>query len=300
MQRRRAVVVCVGALSLAALGAAPAAADPDGQHGTDEGHLIGTGEFGKIDLLDVVDVTDTPDLIADVTVSPDGNTAFLANWGEPDCAGPETGGRLGAVEPRAVVIGAPRAGRVIPLSAQPQGTLREEGRGSSESRHSRQLRGVLVAGQIALSVSLLTGAGLLVRSFQALARVEPGFEKTRVLTFRMSGGWNETADYPALYVTAGLNDPRVSYHEPAKWVARLRAVGAGRDRLLLLRTEMGAGHGGPSGRYDAWKDEGLVFAFLLQELGVVRDSPTTLKEPSAHDSPDRAHPDPTADASSGT
>jgi hypothetical protein len=69
------------------------AADPDGQHGTDEGHLIGTGEWGKIDLLDVVDVTDTPDLIADVTVSPDGNTAFLANWGEPDCAGPETGGQ---------------------------------------------------------------------------------------------------------------------------------------------------------------------------------------------------------------
>src|SRR5918993_1248210 len=68
------------------------AADP-GQHGTDEGHLIGTGEWGKIDLLDVVDVTDTPDLIADVAVSPDGNTAFLANWGEPDCAGPETGGQ---------------------------------------------------------------------------------------------------------------------------------------------------------------------------------------------------------------
>ncbi|HET6833828.1 MAG TPA: hypothetical protein VFH30_08150 [Acidimicrobiales bacterium] len=93
MQRRRAIVVCVSALALAALSAAPAAADPDGQHGTDEGHLIGTGEFGKIDLLDVVDVTDTPDLIADVTVSPDGNTAFLANWGEPDCAGPETGGQ---------------------------------------------------------------------------------------------------------------------------------------------------------------------------------------------------------------
>jgi hypothetical protein len=93
MQRRWMVVACASALALAALSAAPAAADPDGQHGTDEGHLIGTGESGKIELLDVVDVTDTPDLIADVAVSPDGNTAYLANWGEPDCAGPETGGQ---------------------------------------------------------------------------------------------------------------------------------------------------------------------------------------------------------------
>jgi len=53
-------------------------------------------------------------------------------------------------------------------------------------------------GQVALSVTLLTGAGLLVRSFHALARVEPGFEKNGVLTFRMSGSWNETAEYPAL------------------------------------------------------------------------------------------------------
>ncbi len=78
---------------------------------------------------------------------------------------------------------------------------------------------------------------------------------------------NTDADeYPALYVTAGLNDPRVSYHEPAKWVARLRAVGAGRDRLLVMRTEMGAGHGGPSGRYDAWRDEARTLAFLLTTL----------------------------------
>jgi len=74
------------------------------------------------------------------------------------------------------------------------------------------------------------------------------------------------AEYPALYVTAGLNDPRVSYHEPAKWVARLRAVGAGRDRLLLLRTEMGAGHGGPSGRYEAWRDEARTLTFLIETL----------------------------------
>ena len=68
--------------------------------------------------------------------------------------------------------------------------------------------------------------------------------------------------YPALLVTAGLNDPRVGYHEPAKWVARLRATKAD-GNLLLLKTEMGAGHGGKSGRYDAWHQEALVLAFIL-------------------------------------
>ncbi len=70
------------------------------------------------------------------------------------------------------------------------------------------------------------------------------------------------ADYPALYVTAGLNDPRVSVHEPAKWVARLRSVGTGNEPLVM-RTEMGAGHGGPTGRYDAWRDEARNIAFIL-------------------------------------
>jgi oligopeptidase B len=76
------------------------------------------------------------------------------------------------------------------------------------------------------------------------------------------------AGYPALYVTAGLNDPRVAYHEPAKWVAKLRSVGAGSaaGRPLILRTQMGAGHGGPTGRYDAWRDEARVLTFLLQTL----------------------------------
>ncbi len=73
-------------------------------------------------------------------------------------------------------------------------------------------------------------------------------------------------EFPALYVTAGLNDPRVSYHEPAKWVAKLRAIGAGRRRPLVLRTEMGAGHGGPSGRYDMWRDEARTLTFLLRTL----------------------------------
>jgi oligopeptidase B len=74
-------------------------------------------------------------------------------------------------------------------------------------------------------------------------------------------------DYPAFFVTAGLNDPRVSYWEPAKWVAKLRATKTD-DHLLVLKTEMGAGHGGPSGRYDAWRDEAFVMAFVLRELGV--------------------------------
>jgi len=71
--------------------------------------------------------------------------------------------------------------------------------------------------------------------------------------------------YPATFVTAGLNDPRVGFHEPAKWVARLREVRTN-DAPLLLRTEMGAGHAGPSGRYEAWRDEARVLTFLLETL----------------------------------
>jgi oligopeptidase B len=79
---------------------------------------------------------------------------------------------------------------------------------------------------------------------------------------------NVTAQaYPHLLVTAGLNDPRVSYWEPAKWVAKIRALSP--STRVLLRTELGAGHGGPSGRYDAWKEEALVFAFLLDALDMV-------------------------------
>ena len=72
--------------------------------------------------------------------------------------------------------------------------------------------------------------------------------------------------YPALLITAGLNDPRVQYWEPAKWTAKLRAIEIG-DRPILLKTEMGAGHFARSGRYDAWKDEAFVMAFVLDQLG---------------------------------
>ncbi len=69
-------------------------------------------------------------------------------------------------------------------------------------------------------------------------------------------------DYPPVFVLTGLNDTRVSYHEPAKWVARLRALGKGGP--FLLKTEMEAGHGGRSGRYDAWLEESLVLAWVIQ------------------------------------
>ena len=74
-------------------------------------------------------------------------------------------------------------------------------------------------------------------------------------------------DYPAMYVSAGLNDPRVGFWEPAKWVAKQRALRSD-SNILVLKTEMDAGHGGPSGRYDAWEDEAQVQAFILSSVGL--------------------------------
>ncbi|WP_411384005.1 S9 family peptidase [Pseudomonas sp. L7] len=74
--------------------------------------------------------------------------------------------------------------------------------------------------------------------------------------------------YPAMLVVAGYNDSRVQYWEAAKWVARLRTRKTD-DNLLLLKTEMGAGHGGMSGRYQGLKDVALEYAFVFNELGVV-------------------------------
>ncbi|MFI6261577.1 S9 family peptidase [Micromonospora sp. NPDC051006] len=72
-------------------------------------------------------------------------------------------------------------------------------------------------------------------------------------------------DYPAILAVTSLNDTRVLYHEPAKWIARLRATAPQGD--YLLKTEMGAGHGGPSGRYDSWREEAFINAWILDRLG---------------------------------
>ncbi|WP_062786987.1 S9 family peptidase [Novosphingobium capsulatum] len=73
--------------------------------------------------------------------------------------------------------------------------------------------------------------------------------------------------YPPLMVTAGLNDPRVTYWEPAKWVARLRELKTD-GNPLIFKTNMGAGHGGKSGRFESLKEAAEEFAFLLTELGI--------------------------------
>ena len=74
-------------------------------------------------------------------------------------------------------------------------------------------------------------------------------------------------DYPPLMVTAGLNDPRVTYWEPAKWVAKLRATKTD-DNVLLLKTNMGAGHGGKSGRFESLHESAEEFAFILWQMGM--------------------------------
>ncbi len=75
-------------------------------------------------------------------------------------------------------------------------------------------------------------------------------------------------DYPPILVTAGLNDPRVTYWEPAKFVAKLRTLKTD-DNPLLLKTNMGAGHGGRSGRYEQMYEDAEEYAFILSSMGLV-------------------------------
>jgi oligopeptidase B len=72
--------------------------------------------------------------------------------------------------------------------------------------------------------------------------------------------------YPPLLITGGLNDPRVTYWEPAKWAAKLRATKTD-DNLLLLKINMGAGHGGKSGRWERLKEVAEAYAFVITQIG---------------------------------
>jgi oligopeptidase B len=73
-------------------------------------------------------------------------------------------------------------------------------------------------------------------------------------------------DYPAMLVRTSLNDSQVPYWEPCKWVARLRALRADADPLLL-KVDLSSGHGGASGRYDSLRDRAYDFAFVLAMIG---------------------------------
>jgi oligopeptidase B len=73
--------------------------------------------------------------------------------------------------------------------------------------------------------------------------------------------------YPPLFISGGLNDPRVTYWEPAKWAAKLRATKTD-DNVLLLKTNMGAGHGGKSGRFESLREAAEEHAFVLWQMGL--------------------------------
>jgi oligopeptidase B len=83
-------------------------------------------------------------------------------------------------------------------------------------------------------------------------------------------------DYPNMLVTTGLHDSQVQYWEPAKWVAKLRTMKTD-NNLLLLYTNMDAGHGGASGRFKQYKDTALEFAFILKVLGMTDAQEVAIK-----------------------
>jgi oligopeptidase B len=76
-------------------------------------------------------------------------------------------------------------------------------------------------------------------------------------------------DYPALLVKTSLNDSQVLFHEPTKWVAKLRSMKTDKNPLLF-KINMGAGHGGASGRYDALRETAFDYAFMLNQMGITQ------------------------------
>ena len=79
----------------------------------------------------------------------------------------------------------------------------------------------------------------------------------------------EAKDYPAQYVSGGLNDPRVTYWEPAKWTAKIRTHNTA-DTTVVLKTNMGAGHAGKTGRFTRLRERAEEYAFLLAQFGLAK------------------------------
>ena len=76
----------------------------------------------------------------------------------------------------------------------------------------------------------------------------------------------EAKVYPRMLVTSGINDPRVAFWEPVKWIAKLRTLKTD-DNTLLLKMEMGSGHGGASGRSERIKEQAFRYAFMVRQGG---------------------------------
>ena len=76
-------------------------------------------------------------------------------------------------------------------------------------------------------------------------------------------------NYPNMLVTAGLNDSQVGFHEPAKFVAKLRATKTD-NNIILLKTNMDSGHGGATGRYDSYKEYAFELAFIMSRIGITK------------------------------
>src|SRR5262249_21071842 len=94
--------------------------------------------------------------------------------------------------------------------------------------------------------------------------------------------------YPHIFAYAGLTDPRVTYWEPAKWIARLRHLNTSQN-LILLKTNMEAGHGGASGRFEALKELALDYAFALKIADRTEESPSNARAGQTLPSPSRPH-----------
>ncbi len=73
--------------------------------------------------------------------------------------------------------------------------------------------------------------------------------------------------YPSMFVTTGLWDSQVQYYEPAKWVAKLRALKTG-ENGLYMHVDMDAGHGGKAGRFQRYREIAMEYAFILNEAGI--------------------------------
>lgn len=97
----------------------------------------------------------------------------------------------------------------------------------------------------------------------------PGADEEAYRTMRSYSPMENVTDlpYPSVLATAGLNDTRVSYWEAAKWVQKLRRHTTS-GAPILLWTDLDAGHGGPSGRYDGWRDESRILAYIVQVVGL--------------------------------